>query len=305
MIYEYVAIGIIVVSIGTIVAIAWRKFPILAAINTEVLQKHRQEQVKRNLMGDRLRRKFRVGKLREVLQSDGEQPRVPLFRRLYGNLRSLEQRYREALEKQQPVNREVAVKRRTVILAAAKELLQQEQYRDAEAKYIEAISLDQRDVEAYEGLADVYVAMRDYEHARQTIQYLLKLNVRDHHAYDHLGRIARSEGKLQEAEKDYLTSISMNGEVSSYHLDLGEVYQAMGEEAKALRSFQEASKLEPNNPRYLSAVIDQATKLGDRPVALDFWERLQKVNPENEKLSEIRTQIDAVGAESPAVPLKK
>ena len=72
MIYDFIAVGIIVVGIGLIFFIVSRKFPTIAAINTNVLEKHKQGKVKKFLIEDRLKRKLTALKLRSMFTKGNE-----------------------------------------------------------------------------------------------------------------------------------------------------------------------------------------------------------------------------------------
>jgi tetratricopeptide (TPR) repeat protein len=293
MIFDYILIGVMVASLIIILIMVIRKFPMMAAINTAALPKHQHDKVKKCLIEDRLKRKFFALNLSKILRrSEGEKSTISFIDRFRRAVHTLEQKYRQRIETLQPSDENEAERKKSILLQEAKALAEQEKLKEAEAKYIEVISLDTKYVSAYEGLAEVYMQMKDYVHAKETYQIILKLNTADDSVYDHLGRIALQEGKLEEAEQDYLRSLSLNNQVAGYHIDLGEVYTAMGDLKKALNSFEEAIKLEPHNPRHLDSAIETALKLKDKATADKYLQKLKEVNPENEKLKEFVAAID-------------
>lgn len=296
MIYDYLAIGLVVIALGAIVFIISKKFPVIAAINIGILEKHKQEKVKQELIEDRLKRKLAVFNINWLLRKgeahQSQQPKKKsLLRNIYHSLKELEERYRTKLKEIEPVEVASVEKNKTLLLVEARQFANAEQFKEAEKKYIEAIGLDTRYVEAYRGLADVYMRTKDFIHAKEIYQHLLKLNSKDDATYEGLGKIASTQGNLDEAKKDYLQSISLNNQVAGYHVDLGTVYAALGDHKKGLASFLEAIKLEPNNPRYLDLLIETAIILKNAELADEYLKRLQEVNPENEKVADFKKRI--------------
>ncbi|MFA6553838.1 MAG: tetratricopeptide repeat protein [Patescibacteria group bacterium] len=288
MILDFIAIGVIIVCLGGVIYLISKKFPIISSIDIQKLSKHKQEKVKSELMEGRLKRKLEVFNIKKYFEpSGGESTGIPVIQKIRNFLKEMEQRYQKKVSEAE-VEELPNEKRKTILLAEAESLADKDQDAEAEQKFIEAISLDARYKEAYHGLADLYLKKKDYDHAKEIFKYLIKINATDDTSYEHLGQIAKSQGDLAEAEKDYLQSISLNNRVAGYQVDLAEVYQAKGEQDKALEHFQEALKLEPNNPRYLDLAIEMAIALEKPDVARPYIDKLKEVNPDNKKLKEYR-----------------
>lgn len=292
MIYDFIAIGIIIICVGAITYVVAKKFPAIAAINLETITQHKQEHVKRELVADRLKRKLAAFDLRNLLQRARTDHATSPFGRFYHFLKDLERSYQQRIQAAEPVEQAETEKKIMILFEAAKTHSAAKQYKEAEAKYIEIISLDKKNIEAYQGLAEVYVELKDYTHAREIYQYLLKLNSADDATYEHLGRIASEEGDLHEAERDYLRSISLNAEVANYHVELGDIYRAMHDTKKAIASYRQAVQLEPNNPRNLNVLIEVAIEAKDKELARTYLKRLALANPDNEKLPDLEKEIN-------------
>jgi tetratricopeptide (TPR) repeat protein len=183
-------------------------------------------------------------------------------------------------------------KKTDLLLAECKDLKAKEDYQEAEKKCIEAISLDPKNKEAYYNLGEIYTALKDYEHAKEIYNFLIKLNAQDDIAYSGLGNIAAALGNFQEAKDDYIHSIILNSKTASHHLDLCETYMALGDQINALKSCQEAVKLEPKNPRNLDALLKISIQTKNKSLAVRTFDKLKKVNPENQKLDELKKEID-------------
>jgi len=285
MLVDYIVIGIIIVSIALIIYIAFKKFPVLSSINLNAIKKHQQDKIKKGLLEERLVRKLKSMNIKKIIgagQTKGEGAVVDnknWLGRTYEKLRDIEKKYQDKIKDQAPVDVEEEKKKKNILLAEAEELADKEEWKLAEEKYIELISLDSKSNEAYEGLADVYFDMKDYEHAKEIYKYLLKANSQDD-----------AEVSTQN-DGDENKSVSLNSTLSSYQVDLGEVYMATNEYSQAMNCFKEAIKLEPNNPKNLNSLLEVAIKIKDIDLAEDTFKKLKEVNPENEKLDEIKEQI--------------
>lgn len=298
MILDFIAIGIIIVCTGVILVIFWRKFPVLASINVHDLPEHQQSKVKSSLMEYRLQRKFFVlsTKLRDWLK--------PVFMWIHSWLRGrwhkikeLEKQYEkpptstEALSGEQRAERVQKVEH---LLEEGISKLREQQLAEAEKTFIEIIGLDPRNVEAYKGLGDVYLGMKDYQHAKEVLQHALRLNAEDDDMHARLGRVAQQMGMFEEARSEYLRSVAINSQIADHHVDLAEVYTNLGQMDKALTSYQEAVQLEPNNPRNLDALLEHAIIMKKKTLAQEILKKFEVVNPENQKLTEFQDRIDNI-----------
>jgi len=301
MIVDIIAIIIIIICVAAIFYVVAKKFPVLASINIEALAKHKQDQTKKGLIEDRLVRKFKSISVKRFFKEEGDSTngssdiqQESFLKRFYGQMKNIEKKYVDKIRIETPLDKEEQEKSITILLKEAVELIDKEEYKLAEEKYIEIIGLDEKSKEAYEGLGDVYFEMKDYEHAKEIYQYLLKINSQDDLDSDNLSNKIDKKDKTEEEKEEYLKSVSLNNEVASYHVDLGGVYMATGEYKKALECYEEAIKLEPKNPRNLDAVISVTVKLKDFVLANKYFDQLKEVNPENEKLDEIKNEIDSL-----------
>lgn len=298
MIIEYIAIGIIIICIGIIVYIVFKKFPVLSSININTIQKFQQDKIKKELLEERLVRKFKSINVRKIVGADDNKNDAKSenngtwFGRTCEKLRIMEKKYRDRIKVQLPENKDEQEKNKLILLNEAKKLVENEEFKLAEEKLIELISLDNKYNAAYECLADVYCEMKDYEHAKEIYFYLLRINSQDVVSPDNSERATIKNSLSAETTDDLNKSISLSNKVASYQVDLGSVYMDTTEYKKAMQCFQEAVKLEPNNPKNLNVLIEVAVKLHDIKIAEEIFEKLKSVNPENEKLDEIRQEIE-------------
>ncbi|MEA3398159.1 MAG: hypothetical protein U9R06_00245, partial [Patescibacteria group bacterium] len=76
------------------------------------------------------------------------------------------------------------------------------------------------------------------------------------------------------------------------YFEMSLVCRAMDNLQGSLVNISQALKLEPNNPRYLDAKLEISIMNKDKISALDAYEKLAEVNPENQKLKELKGQVD-------------
>ncbi len=286
-----VAIILAVVSAGGIIFILARKFPQIAIINIETIPEEREAKRKEELLLERFqrRRSRAMRKLLSVLNPLGKLIQYG-FREFHAYVDGLERKHR-AKKAKQGGPETISV---DAILKEANELAENEEFEQAENKFIEAIRMDSKNPEAYRGLGDLYMAKRDFVHAKETLEFLIKLGKADSRIYANLGTLAREEGNLEEAKEDLLKSITMESKLASAYIDLGLVYKSLGEQNKTMDAFVRAVEIEPANPKYLDFLLEESIIIGNKNMAEEAFLKLREANPENQKLKDFRKRIDEI-----------
>lgn len=260
MILDITALVLLVASSVVLLVMFFRKFSILTTIDVDSVPQEKLEQKKEDIIEMRLKRKL------EWLKNKTNQIIRPFFRFL-NNIFQLT--YRKALElekyyqeKSQPISDKNNNNQQKVraLISEGEELYKDEDYGQAEKKFIQVISLDHMNIEAYDNLGRIYLAQKDYEHAIEAFQHALKLD-----------------------EKN-----------SGVHCDVGLVYQELGDYKKAIMYLKKAIRLDPNNPKYLDALIEISILDKNSYLAKATYQKLQKANPENQKLAEIKEKIENI-----------
>jgi len=134
--------------------------------------------------------------------------------------------------------------------------------RSAEAEGIfEELKLRSKsDPDLVKQIALIYLDEKMYEEASETLQLLLKGDVKDLDLYYFLGMAFEGVKKRNKA----IASFKMVPETSSYHrsavVHLGFLYKEEGEDEKAIRVMKEAVEKEPNEPElylFLGALYEE------------------------------------------------
>lgn len=293
MILTAIALGVLLISLIGLAVVIGRKFPTLASIDTGATSAAIAER-KSSLLEQRLKRKFQsamsavktrstpaVGKAKEAwskaqkklvdLEHEYKVRSLPVF---------LNRRQR------QQVNSEVAE-----ILAQAIALRDDSEYAAAEEKALQAIRLEPRSVPAFELLGELYMTMKEYGHAKEVFQYLLKLTGESDAIYEHMAEADLADGRLEDAQAEFEKAVDLNPKITAYHFDLARVYRQLELWPKAFASIEEALHLEPNSPKILDEYIDISLGYGKKDFAADGIRRMKEVNPENSKIAEWEERV--------------
>ncbi len=259
--FTYILIGIIVVCLLAIIFIILRKFPNLAAIDIKSIPSEQQAELKEQILVDRLKRSTGgfFSKLRKKINPVWLATKK-FFLKIYQSLLELEKRYQKSAGKISKESGEDSEQKISRLLREAEELEKEEKFSEAEKKYIEIISLDIKNSKAYHALGELYFEGKNYEQAMETFEYFAKLEPENSEAYLHLA----------ETEK------------------------ALGNYEKSLENAKKAVDLAPNNPRTLAFLLDIAIIVRNKKLAEDTFKKLQKANPENEKLEELKDKIKEI-----------
>ncbi len=266
MIFYIIPFTIIVVSFLIILFIIIKKFPSLANINIETISEEKESKVINRLILDRLARKYNF--LKKFLSKYF----IPLgkiikqnFEILYNITVDLE---KKTLKQSAPLKQLDLTQDIKEMVSETKQLLVEREFLKAEEKCISILEIDDKNLDAYEILCEIYTESKDYKKARETCRYLSKL--------------------LLKADKEKVD----NHRLANCYADLGWIYQLEDRNNYALTNYQKASELEPNNPRFLDLLLKISIILKNKNLALQVFNSLMEADPENQKLADLKQEID-------------
>ena len=217
------------------------------------------------------------------------------FRRLVKSVQNRYQELNEAAARQAAAPSPNAVKAETdTLMFEAKRFIAAGDLIAAEDKFLAAIKLDSKAVEAYRGLGRIYFEQGKLKQAKEVYEFILKLSPDDDRAYNRLGRLALASSEWERAAKYLEVAVKLNNQRAVRFFDLGRAYQALKKPAAALRNFAKAVQLEPNNAKYLDQLLEMSIIAGDSDLAQETYERLRLANPDNKKLSEFKQRIEEI-----------
>lgn len=275
---------VFLVSLLGALTIAARKFRHLALIDTEALPKERDRQKKRLLIEQRLMRMAFDWWSGLKDSAAGPMDRLGArFREAYA--RAIE--FERDLGPKPSVTPASVRERIAALLAEAESLAAAGRLTDAERRYVEIVKLNSRHVGAYRGLGKLYVDLKQWGQARETLQFLIKVVARSGCAH---ARAAEAKRFTEQGLTCTATSAE-HAEMARDYLALGGICQELGDLPSAKRALEGALVFEPNNPRYLDLFLEACILVGDRERGLGTFAKLQEANPDNQKLPSLYERL--------------
>ncbi len=264
MTYLYYLIpGIIfLAALITLIVLLVRKWPKLKTIDLEAMKSHQQKETKHSIVEKRIIRRLDESKSKwqdvfgPIFEKISE-----LFKGFYLKIIRLEKKYKENTEQTKPKTqeeKELSRQKVNVLLEDAKNLRDKKEYHEAEGKCIEALGLDGKNIDVYSCLSDVYMNLKDYEHAQETLNFAKDLD----------------------PENDYIWR------------ELGLLNRNLDDPKEAFKNFKTAVKISPKNPKNLDLLLQQSIINKERFEAKNTYKQLKEVNPDNNKLEEYLKQIE-------------
>ena len=250
-------------------------------LDTDTVPEEQAAKVRERILVERMKRKTQKGK---ALIKKGAVPVFKsignVFRNSFRKVREVESKYKREAVANAPKGAQFDTKLKAIV-DEAENFQKQEKFSEAEKKYIEVISLDPKNIDVYRKLAEVYMEMKEFKQARDTFTFVLKL--------------LKKESKPVDRKDDngqVIKTVSNAIEVADAHIDLGEVYEKLEDHKHSMANYQLALDLEPNNPRNLDQMLNLSIEIKDKNLSVDLLNRLDKVNPDNQKLKEYQEKIN-------------
>lgn len=273
--FDTILLIIIFSSFIAVLYIIISKFPKLALIRLDIIPKEQQILIRNKLITRRLRNKFTY---KGIFIIKTIRPFWLNFTSLFWKI------YSKILEKERHLQRlsmtqeeqEEAKKKIVELLAQAAEANKNHLFMRAERLYINVISLDTKNLDAYDGLAQMYLTQKDYKKAKETIKYLLNI----------------AKQKRKNDSKVKLPVADLEKTMIKNYSELGWLCQYQGDEDGALENFLAAAKMDENNPKILDQLLEISIIVKDIELAKETLGKIKIINPENQKIIEWERQID-------------
>lgn len=249
------------VALLAVLVLFARKIPQLRVLDVSTIREEREKQLKERIILERFERlrKEKLGGVTKVatgLWTGASKAGRRLVQRLY----RVEQYYQRLRQPSAAATDPTAVKR---LLEQAADFVRQDELIQAEKVYIEVISHHPKNVEAYEGLGNLYVRNRQHEQARETLKFALRLDPKN----------------------------------ASVLMSLGQLESADGQKKEALEHLRAAVDLRAKNPKYLDAYVEAALDAGQAADVARGIALLKEVNPDNQNIADFEARAkDLKGA---------
>jgi tetratricopeptide (TPR) repeat protein len=256
--YDIIPIVLILISLSAMIVIAVRKFPVLSALDVESMPQEKEAKFKEKIISNRLKRNIirYSSRIMRVLKPAG-QGLVNFFKWAYNRLHEAKENYRVEPSLSTAKTEESI----EGMINEAGEFVKKEDFEAAEKNLIEAINIDAKNVPAFKALGDLYFKKKSYAEAKQTFEHVLKL--------------------ISEEDAEIYFNLSLIGKGS-------------GDMESAVDNIEKAITIEPNNPRYIDTMLEISIINKDKERALKAYEKMKQANPENQKLGDIKKEIDGL-----------
>ena len=155
--------------------------------------------------------------------------------------------------------------------------------RDAEAKqeFEKALSIDPKNFDALYNLAGIEAGNQNSARAIELLLQALKQRD-DFDARQLLAAVYAQSGKLADALREFQTAQKLRPNDVQSHLALARVYAEMGEMPNAIREQRAALALDPANPGEWNDLGTLQIHAGDKAAAREAFEHALKLDPQNE-----------------------
>ena len=255
---EWILLVIVLVSLVIIGWVIYRKVPQLRVIDVDSITKERERKIKEALILSKFQRVGGV-KLQKVAKVSAEVGKAVSRqgRRAVQRLYRLEQYYQKLKRSEDEGVHRYSDETIRARLEEAYALIKQEEYIPAEKIFIDVISHNPKSVDGYEGLGNMYLTNGQFDQARETLQFALRLSPDD----------------------------------ASVNVSLAELEIKQGNQKAALPYLRRAVTKRPKNPRYLDYYIETSLEVGSLKDAREGIQTLKEVNPENKKIEEFESRF--------------
>lgn len=279
--FDIIPLILILISFVVIIVIILRKFSILASLDIDNIPAEKEAVFKEQIISKRIKRNVfkHYAKFLRLLKPIGESV-VNFFKWSYQRLLDFKESYNKEKVAQTATPDSI-----DAFFTVVDELLKDDETEQAEKKLIEIISMDSKSVRAFKMLGRIYYDRKNYNEARQTLEHALRLIEK---AYNDQ-QLALENGAVIENEEE-----GLGVKLAGIYFDIALVYRAEENYEKTLEIIEKALKVEPNNPRYLDIKAEISIINKDKIMALDAYEKLKEVNPDNQKLEEIKDSIESL-----------
>ncbi len=164
--------------------------------------------------------------------------------------------------------------------------------------------------EAQVKAADLYYQIRRYDDAIEFLLRANKIRVDDYATIVKLGNSNFETGSYETAEKWYTAALLKNPDDVNVRTDLGLTFYLRNppDYSRAIEEYRGSLQRDPRHEQTLQNMVVALTRVGNTKEADELLARLQEVNPSNEALTKLRTDLENLKsqpqAQAPAQPAR-
>jgi tetratricopeptide (TPR) repeat protein len=165
---------------------------------------------------------------------------------------------------------------------------------DAQAA-MEAADLKQTDFDLQMNAAVTFYKLKAFDKATLYLQRALDLKPRDFDALSAMGNTKYDVGDFVAAAGFYERALAVQPQNTDVQTDLGNTYfqRQPPDFRRAIEEYRKTLKIDPRHEKALQNIAAAALRLGDKTIAREAIEQLAAVNPNNQYLEGLRSNLDA------------
>jgi len=282
--FDLIPLLLILLSFLIIIIIIVRKFPALASLDIETIQTEKEKKFKEQIISNRLKRNLSEWKkmfLKFIIPIN--KSIISLFNWIIKKLYELKEKYKS---EEKIIPKEEIKDNVESLFEKVDDFIRKDMLDEAEKKVIEIISLESKNIKAFKQLGQLYIEKKSYDEAKETFLHVIKLLDIEEENYN------MNKETFKEVERDMSAKfLDFNIERSEAYYELSLISEITDELEEAVKYIKKSLNIDPNNPRYLDTLIELSIMKKDKNIAFKALERLEEVNPENNKIGELRERI--------------
>ena len=168
-------------------------------------------------------------------------------------------------------------------------------YDEALAAFSEALDVDSRNGEAFEGLASTYALMERYGDAVATHQKAIMLRPGDWRTHSNLALLYFRRHEFHKAVKSFRRVVALTPDSPLAHSNLAVALHRVGQVEESRAMYERSIEIEPS-ARALSSLGALLSSLGQRKDALPLYERAVEIDDRDHGLwANLGSAYDALG----------
>jgi len=283
------------ISLVTLCVILFRHWREIRLLNPDSIQEEREKHKRDELMLHRFERlrAEKFGPVSHVLKRALYLLKTA-YHAVYLKLVRLEKFYKQAKSPFSAMAPSIK-ERIKLLLDDGRSLVRDMKWADAERRFLEVLTLDNRNLDAYKGLGGIYLKQKLYPQAKETFEFLLKLRQADDIVFAALAEIAEAEGDAAQEEAMRSEAVECRPRLANRQAELAEYYLRQGRPREAWPRAKRATELDSKSAKYLELSVEAAILLGDRTEARKRYDKLRLVSEDRPKLQAIKDKIDGIG----------
>ncbi len=297
--YALLPLLLIFFSFAAIIFLIIKKFPQLTLLDVQAIPEVKEEKKKDEFLKKRAEKKNQEQKEKK---KEKWQPIIAISKNLQSGFRTMlgtveNKVFSQAFKRTRAKKLEEGIRPEeeiVLLLREAQNAVKNENFDLAEKKYIEIVRLDPKHIEAYRGLAQVYVQLGQTKEAEETYKFLHHLVPNDDQVLVNLAELAEQNNQIAQAISYYEKSLLLNDSSAPRFAKLCALLQNEKQYPAALEAMEQSVELEPQNPKYLDNLIELAIIVGNKERAEEVYQKLRLVNPDNQKLPLFKDKIQAL-----------